>query len=62
MIQRHNAEYTLSIIMETDTEHVMIAERITEQQREETVKLGAPPSQVPVITKIRVWGLAFEQV
>lgn len=56
MIQRHNTEYTSFIIIETYTEHVMIAKRIIEQQHDVTVKLEALPSLIPVIAKIQLWG------
>lgn len=62
MIQRHNTEYTSFIIMETYTEHVMIAKRIIKQQHDVTVKLVVLPSQIPVITKIQLWGLVLDQV
>ena len=62
MIQRHNTEYTSFIIMETYTEHVMIAKRIIKQQHDVTVKLVVLPSQIPVITKTQLWGLVLDQV
>lgn len=62
MIQRHNTEYTSFIIIETYTEHVMIAKRIIEQQHDVTVKLEALPSQIPMIAKIQLWGLVLGQV